>query len=212
MRRQSLPVTLFVLYSAVLIWSVYRPHSLYIWVVEVAPAIIGVLILVFTYPRFPMTDLTYLLVGISVILVAIGGHYAYEKMPLFNWLRDVLDLQRNHYDRLVHFVQGWTMAALFRELLLRTSPLTGGKWLAAITVSIVLALSAVYELVEFAGARIAGKKAEEFLGMQGDIWDSQWDMLLNGLGAVLFLLLLARVHNRMLTRVEEKEQRKETTL
>jgi putative membrane protein len=212
MSRQSLPVNLLALYSAVLIWSVYRPHSLYIWLVEVAPAVVGVLILIFTYPRFKMTDLTYLMIWISVILVAIGGHYAYEKMPLFNWLRDTFDLQRNHYDRFVHFVQGGTMAALSRELLLRTSPLTGGKWLAAITVSIVLALSAVYELVEFAGARIAGKKAEEFLGMQGDIWDSQWDMLLNGLGAVLFLLLLTRVHDRLLTRVEEKEQRKEITL
>lgn len=212
MNNKTLHTALLLLYIAVLIWSVIRPFSLFLWFLEVAPALIGVIILMYTYPRFRFTNLTYVLLWISVILVAIGGHYTYEKVPLFNWLRDTFDLNRNHYDRFVHFFQGGITAIFMREFLIRKSPLTQGKLLIFIVLSIVLAFSSLYELVEFASAKISKQGAEAFMGMQGDIWDSQWDMLLNGLGAVVFLLLLAQYHNRLLARMEQKEEIKEAIL
>lgn len=192
--------SLLVTYLAVLIWSVIRPVIFSNWLAEVAPAIVGVLILIVTYRRFQFTNLVYVLFWVSVLLVAVGGHYTYAKVTLFDWLRDALGFQRNHYDRFVHFFQGNTAALLTREVLIRKSPVTHGKWLVLFVLSICLSLSAIYELVEFAAALITGIGAEAFLGLQGDQWDSQWDMLFAFTGATVSLLLFSRYHDRLIYR------------
>ena len=128
----------------------------------------------------------------------IGGHYTYAEMPLFNWLRDSYDLGRNYYDRVGHFAQGFIPAMVAREVLLRQTPLKHGKWLNFIIVSICLALSAAYELFEFAMAKALGATADSFLGSQGDIWDAQWDMTFALIGAIMALVLLSKFHDRTL--------------
>jgi putative membrane protein len=133
-------------------------------------------------------------------ILLVGGHYTYSQVPLFNYLRDALGQSRNHFDRLGHFAQGFIPAILAREILLRTSPLRPTKWLFTIVTCICLAISAVYELLEFAIAIAIGKSAEAFLGTQGDVWDTQKDMTLALVGAVLSQLLLTHLHNRQLRR------------
>jgi putative membrane protein len=145
--------------------------------------------------------LTYTLLAIHALILIVGGHYTYEKVPLGFWVRDLLGLARNHYDRLGHFAQGFVPAILVRELLLRTSPLERGGWLFALTTATCLAFSACYELIEWAAALAMGQAAAAFLGTQGDPWDTQWDMFLALVGAVVAQLLLARVHDRALSRL-----------
>lgn len=128
----------------------------------------------------------------------VGGHYTYAEMPLFNWIRDTFGLERNYYDRLGHFVQGFVPALIVREVLLRKTALGSGSWLTFLTVSVCLAISAVYELIEFAVAKATGTAAEAFLGTQGDVWDTQWDMLLAFIGALTAVILLSGVHNKLL--------------
>jgi putative membrane protein len=167
-----------------------------------------VLILIFTYRRFTFTDLTYVLLWISAVLVTVGGHYIYEKVPVFNWIRDTWGLHRNHYDRFVHITQGITAVILVREILVRKTPLKQGPWLFFITICISLAFSALYELSEFVTAIMIGKSSDAFLGMQGDKWDTQWDMLCNLIGAIFSSLVLARFHDRLMLRSASIESRK----
>ncbi|MFC4766559.1 DUF2238 domain-containing protein [Effusibacillus consociatus] len=207
MKNKTLHILFLSSYIAVLIWSVIHPRNLLTWFLELVPGILGVLLLIFTYPRFKFTNLTYVLLWISAIFIAIGGHYTYANMPLFDWLRDTFHFQRNHYDRFVHFTEGVTAAVLLRELLLRKSPLKRGKLLLFIVAGISLSFSAFYELTEFAVAKIAGKSAEAFLGLQGDVWDTQWDMLMGLTGAVLALLALGGVQDQLLTRKQNEGQK-----
>ncbi len=168
---------------------------------EVSPAVAGGTLLVATYRRFRLSNLVYVLLWIHGVILMVGGHWTYSEMPLFNWLQDRLDLQRNYYDRVGHFAQGFVPAILARELLLRTSPLRRGGWLFALTVMSVLAVSAAYELLEWAAALVLGQGADQFLATQGDPWDTQWDMFLALCGAVLSLLLLTRLHDRSMRRI-----------
>ena len=180
----------------VLAWSGIDPYDRTTWVLEVAPAVLGAAVLLATYRRFRFTDLVYVLVWVHAVILMVGGHWTYARNPLFGWLQDALDLQRNYYDRLGHFAQGFIPAIIVREVLLRTSPLRPGKWLFLIIICICLALSAVYEFAEWGAAVALGEAAEEFLGTQGDPWDTQWDMLLCTCGAVASLLVLGRAHDR----------------
>jgi len=186
---------------AVLAWSGIGPHDRFIWFLEVAPAVIAALVLAATYRRFRLSTLVYVLVLLHAIVLMIGGHWTYAEVPLFNWLRDTFSLQRNYYDRLGHVAQGFVPAIAAREVLLRTSSLRRGKWLFVIAVSICLACSAVYELIEWAVAVAVGEQADAFLGTQGDQWDTQWDMFLALCGAAASLVTLARLHDRSLERV-----------
>lgn len=183
---------------ATLAWSAVNPHDRLTWVMEVLPAIVAVLALGATYRRFPLTPLLYWLVAFHCVVLIVGGHYTYARVPLGDWVRDAFDLSRNHYDRLGHFVQGFVPAIAARELLIRTSPLKAGKWLFAVITLSCLGISAAYELIEFAAAMLTGDGAENFLGTQGDVWDTQKDMLLAGIGAIAAQLLLARPHDRQL--------------
>jgi putative membrane protein len=168
------------------------------WVLEVFPIFIALPILVATAKRFPLTPLAYRLLFVHAIILMIGGHYTYAKVPLGFWVQDALHLARNHYDRLGHFAQGFVPAIVAREVLLRRSPLGRGKWLFFLVTCVCLAVSASYELIEWVAALLGGSSADAFLGTQGDVWDTQWDMFTALVGALSALVLLSRVHDRQL--------------
>jgi putative membrane protein len=172
------------------------------WLLEIFPILIGLPILVFTYNRLPLTSLVYWLLVIHSIILAVGGTYTYAKVPLGFWMQDWFGFERNNYDKIGHFAQGFIPAILAREILIRTSPLKKGKWLSFIVVSICLAISAFYELIEWWAAIAQGASAEAFLGTQGYEWDAQSDMFLALIGACLSLLLLSGLHNRQLKRYQ----------
>ncbi len=174
----------------------------YTWFLETAPVMIGLVLLSLTWRRFPLTLLLCRLLALHAVILIIGGYYTYAEVPLFNWLRDALELSRNHYDRIGHLAQGFIPAILAREILLRRSPLENGRWLFFIVVSICLAFSAFYELIEWWVALLSEQAADAFLGTQGDHWDTQNDMFLAMIGAVLSQLLLSHMHDRQLARLE----------
>jgi putative membrane protein len=190
---------------AVLVWSYIGAYDRMTWWLESVPAIAAAVILVATYRRFRLTDLAYILITIHAIILMVGGHYTYARVPLGDWVRDAFDLSRNHYDRLGHFAQGFVPAILSREILLRTSPLRRGKWLFFLVVCVCLAISAAYELIEWTTAIAAGDQSTDFLGTQGDVWDAQKDMTLALIGAILAQLLLGWLHDRQLEKVTRSE-------
>lgn len=186
---------------AVLAWSAVAPFDRTTWYMEAAPVFIALPLLLATHRRFPLTPLLASLIALHAAVLLIGAHYTYAEVPLFSWLRDAYGLGRNHYDRVGHFMQGFVPAIVIRELLLRTSPLRTGKWLFAIVVFSCLGFSALYELSEWLAAVVMGSAADAFLGTQGDVWDTQWDMFLAGVGAVVSLLALSRLHDRQLKKI-----------
>jgi putative membrane protein len=171
------------------------------WVLEVFPIFLAIPVLVATAKRFPLTPLAYRLLFVHALILMLGGHYTYAKVPLGFWVQDALHLGRNHYDRLGHFAQGFVPAIIAREILLRRSPLQRGKWLFFLVICICLAVSASYELIEWLAALLGGSSADAFLGTQGDVWDTQWDMFMALVGALSALVLLSRVHDRQLERL-----------
>jgi putative membrane protein len=189
---------------AVFIWSLLRPISPLTWALEAFPVIIAVLLLLLFYRKFRFTNLAYLLILIHAVILLIGAHYTYAQVPLFNWLKDALHLSRNHYDRLGHFAQGFIPALLIREVLLRKSPLQRGFWLGFTIICFCLALSALYELIEWVAAVIFGVGADAFLGLQGDTWDTQKDMAFALAGAIISLLTLSKFHNKALENIPNK--------
>lgn len=195
-RREGL--LLLAILAVALVWSAIGAKSLGTWALEVVWIFIGAPIVLLNQHRFPLTRLVcWLLVGHAIVL-CYGGHYTYAETPLGDWLRDVFDWQRNNYDRVAHFVQGFVPAMLVRELLLRLTPLRRGGWTFTLTVAVCLSVSASFEFVEWASAVILGAGADDFLGTQGDVWDTQWDMFLCMCGAIVAQLLLSRVHDRQL--------------
>ena len=180
------------------IWSGYRPRDYFTWVLEVLPAVIAAVALGVLYPRFRFTDLVYVLILIHATILMVGGHYTYAEMPLFNWLRDAHGLARNYYDRVGHVAQGFVPALIAREILIRNHVVNGRYWLFLIVSCVTLAISAAYEFFEWWVAVASGTAAEAFLATQGDVWDTQWDMLLALCGAVAAQLLLNRWHDRQL--------------
>lgn len=197
-RSASYEVTLLVALAAVLVWSGIEPHDRFTWVLEVAPVLLGVPILIYLWPRFRLTRLVYTLLAVHAVILMVGGKYTYAEVPLGFWMQDAFGFARNHYDRIGHFAQGFIPALLAREVFIRTSPLRGSRWLPFVVVCVCLALSALYELIEFWTAVSTGEAAEAFLGTQGDVWDTQWDMQMALIGAIAALLTLAGVHDREL--------------
>lgn len=185
-----------------LVVSGIGPHDRTTWWLEVFPVVLGVPLLIATRRRFPLTPLLYVLLFVHGLILMLGGHYTYARVPPGFWVQDLLDLSRNHYDRLGHFAQGFVPAILAREVLLRRTPLRPGGWLFFLVCSVCLAFSACYELFEWWAAVIGGSAADAFLGTQGDVWDTQWDMFLALVGAVTAQLLLARLHDRQRQRLE----------
>ena len=185
----------------VLLWSGIAPHDRFTWFLEVAPVLIGLPILLLTVKRFPLTPLVCLLLAIHACILMVGGKYTYAEVPLGFWVSELVGWTRNNYDRLGHLAQGFVPAIVGREILLRTSPLKRGKWLSFIVVCICLAISATYELVEWRTAVATGGAADAFLGTQGDPWDTQEDMAMAAVGAVLALVTLSGVHDRQLEKL-----------
>lgn len=181
-----------------LILSGISPRERLTWFLEIAPVLIGIPILVATHTRFPSTPLIYRLLAGHAVILMIGAHYTYAEVPLGRWVQDAFGLARNHYDRLGHFAQGFVPAILARELLLRTSPLQPGRWLFFLVCSVCLASSASYEFFEWGTARVLGQSATAFLAIQGDEWDTQWDMFLALLGSVIAQVCLSSTHDRQL--------------
>jgi putative membrane protein len=169
----------------------------------VAPILIATPILLLTARRFPLTPLAYRLIFVHALVLMLGGHYTYAEVPAGFWIKRALGLARNPYDRLGHFAQGFVPAIVVREVLIRRSPLEPGKWLTFLVLCVCLAISALYELVEWWAALIGGEGADAFLGTQGDQWDTQWDMLVALLGAATALLVFSRLHDRQIARLEE---------
>ncbi|MEW5982162.1 MAG: DUF2238 domain-containing protein [Acidobacteriota bacterium] len=171
------------------------------WFLENVPVMIAAPILVATYRRFPLTDLVYRLIALHALILMIGGFWTYAKVPAGLWVQDLLGLARNPYDRLGHFAQGFVPAVIAREVLLRSTPLRRGKMLWFLVVCVCLAISACYEFTEWWAAVAAGGAADAFLGTQGDVWDTQWDMFMAFVGANAALILLTRIHDRHLVRL-----------
>jgi len=197
------PLALLIVGAVLLVVSGIGPHDRVTWVLEVAPILIAVPILLLTARRFPLTPLAYRLIFVHALILMLGGHYTYAEVPLDFWMERVFSFARNHYDRIGHLAQGFVPAIVVREILIRRSPLQSGKWLTFLVLGVGLAISALYELVEWWAALIGGEGADAFLGTQGDQWDTQWDMFLALLGAASALLLLSRLHDRQIARLEE---------
>ncbi len=207
MRRDYEPVFLLALAAGVLGLSGISPNDRLTWFLEVLPVIIVIPVLVFTWRRFRLTMLLYRLIFVHAVILMIGGHYTYAEVPVGFWFQDAFDLSRNHYDRLGHFAQGFIPAIAVREILVRRSPLRHSKWLAILVVSVCLAFSAFYEMLEWWSAVIMGESAAAFLGTQGDTWDTQWDMFLAAIGAVAAVVTLGRVHDRGLSGLASRERK-----
>ncbi|MGE0191361.1 MAG: DUF2238 domain-containing protein [Planctomycetota bacterium] len=182
--------------------SAIRPHDALTWFLEAFPVLVGLPLVLVVRNRFPLTPLVQRLLVLHALGLLAGAHYTYARVPAGDWVRDALGLDRNPYDRFGHFVQGFVPALVVREVLLRTSPLRRGGWLRFLVVSVCLAISAFYELIEWWAAVAGGHAAEAFLGTQGDIWDTQWDIATCLVGAILALLLLSRTHDRQLERLQ----------
>jgi putative membrane protein len=193
---QFLGDLLFVL-GLVFVWSAIKPYDYFTWFLEVLPVIIALPILIFTYKKFSLTNLVYGLILIHAIILLIGGHYTYAEVPAFNWLRDTFDLSRNYYDRIGHFAQGFVPAMIAREILIRKNVVKTG-WLFFMVCCICLSISVCYEFIEWWVAVASGEAAEAFLGTQGDVWDTQWDMFIALIGAILAQLMLAKIHDKQM--------------
>jgi putative membrane protein len=198
-RRALLAATAVMLAGLVL--SGIGPYDRMTWWLEVAPVLIVLPLLWATRERFPLTTLLYALIAFHAVILCAGGHWTYARVPAGDWVQQALDLARNPYDRLGHLVQGFVPAIAAREILVRTSPLRGSRWLPFLIVATCLAISATYELLEWATAVAFGGGAVEFLGTQGDPWDAQWDMFCALLGATAALVLLSGLHDRGLRRL-----------
>ncbi|GIU20326.1 membrane protein [Shewanella colwelliana] len=195
MNKSTIWLTIF---FAVLIWSGIEPKDSFTWFLEVVPALIALPILFFTRERFPLTSLAYTLILIHAVILMVGGHYTYAEVPLFDWIADWMGSERNNYDKVGHFAQGFIPALLAREVFLRLAVVKPGAWCHFLVCCFALALSAFYELIEWWVALMTGEDAEAFLGTQGYVWDTQSDMGMALVGAIASILLLSRWHNRLL--------------
>ena len=185
-------------FMVVLVWSGIGPKDTVTWCLEVAPAVLGGVVLWFTRERFPLTTLVYVLILIHCVILMIGGHYTYAEVPLGDWVRDLVDGTRNNYDKLGHFVQGFIPAMIARELMIRLQVFNSARWRDFFIVCFCLGFSAFYELIEWWVALLSEEAADAFLGTQGYVWDTQSDMGWALFGALAALILLSGLHDRQL--------------
>jgi putative membrane protein len=198
-------LALFSIVAIVFFWSGWRPHDRFTWWLETAPGLAGLVVLLATYRRFQLSTLCYTLIAFHICVLCVGGHYTYARVPLFDWLRPIFGWHRNHYDRLGHFLQGFVPAIIAREVMIRLGVVNRKKWIPFLVVCVCLAISAFYELVEWWTALSSGSAANDFLGTQGDVWDTQEDMCLALIGAVCALVFLSYFHDRALRKIPSRE-------
>ena len=191
------------LFFAGLILSAIKPNDYFTWILEVFPAIIGFFILLFTYRRFQFTFLTYCMILLHCYILFIGGHYTYALVPAFDWVRDVFHQSRNNYDKVGHFFQGFVPAMITRELLVRLKVVHKPGWLAFLTVCVCATISVLYELLEWLVSVSSGAAGDSFLGTQGDVWDTQSDMLFAIIGASCMVLLFAGLLDRQIKKMDK---------
>ncbi|MBT1065099.1 DUF2238 domain-containing protein [Bowmanella sp. Y26] len=187
-----------VIFWVVMVWSGIQPKDSFTWFLEVLPALIGFVVLAATWQRFRLTPLLYILILLHCVILMVGGHYTYAEVPLFDYFKEWFGFERNHYDKLGHFAQGFVPAMIARELLIRKQVVNGAAWRNFLIVCFCLAFSAFYELIEWWVAALTGEDAEAFLGTQGYVWDTQSDMAFALVGAIVALLSLRRWHDRQL--------------
>ncbi|MEU6845605.1 DUF2238 domain-containing protein [Streptomyces sp. NPDC046716] len=199
--RRRLPAVLAVAVTVALVVSWFGAADPTTWLLETVWVMAGLPLAILLRHRFPLSGLLCGLLAAHALVLIVGGHYTYAEVPAGDWVRDWLGWNRNPYDRFGHFMQGFVPAVLVRELLVRTSPLRNSRWLPALTICACLAFSAVFEMLEWLAAVTGGDAADAFLGTQGDVWDTQWDMFCALIGATCALLLLSRVHDRALARL-----------
>lgn len=188
-----------IVFLLVLIWSAIEPADRLTWWMEVIPAMAGFIILIVTRRRFPLTELVYFLILVHAIILMVGGHYTYAEVPLGDWLRDLVGGERNNYDKLGHLAQGFIPVMIAREIMIRNQVVAVKGWLTFLLLSVVLAFSAFYELIEWWAALASSEAAESFLGTQGYVWDTQSDMLWALCGAIVALLTLSTLHDRQIS-------------
>jgi putative membrane protein len=196
--RERTLFLLLVVIVGLLAATAIKPYDRSTWLMEVAPVLIAVPVLVLTYRRFPLTPLLYLLIFLHAVVLITGGAYTYARVPLGFWLQDMFSFSRNHYDRIGHFFQGLVPSLLAREILLRNGFVTNRRMAVFLAICIAMAFSAWYELIEWAAALILGQGADAFLGTQGDPWDTQWDMFMCFIGSVVAMLALSREQDRQM--------------
>lgn len=199
MQNNKVAISIWIaIFMAVLIWSGIGPKDRVTWMLEVAPAVIGFIALAITYKRFPLTPLLYVLILIHSIILIVGGHYTYAEVPLFDDMKEWFGWERNNYDKLGHFVQGFVPVMIARELTIRLNVFNSDKWRTFFIISFCLGFSAFYELIEWWVALLSDQAAEAFLGTQGYVWDTQSDMWWCLLGAVIALVTLSKWHDSQL--------------
>jgi putative membrane protein len=202
MASKKYPLVLLLIVLAFWVWSGISPHDTRLtWVLETLPFMIALPIMLLTSKRFPLTNLTYTLIAIHATILMLGAHYSYAKVPLGFWMEDWFGWTRNNYDKIGHFMQGFAPAIYVREIVTRTSPLKPGKWLNFMSIAVPLAFSALYEIIEWLASLSNPTDTEAFLGTQGYIWDTQSDMFWCLIGSVVALILLAKLHNKVLSRI-----------
>lgn len=200
-----LPLALLAVLTLVSVGTlIHPPAGRTSWILEVGPGLVGIAVLLAVYRRFPMSHIVYIGVFVHTLILIWGGYYTYAMNPLGTWAKEAFHLSRNHYDRVGHFALGFFPALTIREVLLRRTPLQRGGWLSFLVLSVVLAIGAFWELIEWwTTLLVASDVGQAFLGSQGDVWDAQWDMLMALIGAAIALPLLSGVHDRSMARVPE---------
>lgn len=184
-----------------LLLSGINPHDYFTWILEVFPAIIGLLVLLFTYKRFRFSDLTYALILVHCYILFIGGHYTYAEVPLFDWIKEIFHQSRNNYDKVGHFAQGFVPAVIIRELFIRNGVVKQGHWLSFLTICVCVTVSVFYEFLEWFVAIVSGQSAEAFLGTQGYVWDTQSDILYAVIGAICMVVFVSGFHDKQIVKV-----------
>lgn len=202
MQRQNALIVAATLLVLILLISAIRPYDYPTWILEVTPVLIALPVMAATYKRFPLTTLLYVLIFIHAVILIAGGTYTYARVPLGSWMQDMLALARNPYDKIGHFAQGFVPFFVAREILWRGGYLTSRRMTAFLSICAVMMVSSSYELIEWWAALIMGQGADEFLGTQGDQWDTQADMFFALLGAVAAMLTLSRLHDRQMARLK----------
>lgn len=206
MARERYLVILLMIIAVLLAATAINPYDRSTWLMEVAPVMIAGPLLVLTYRRFPLTSLLYVLIFLHAIVLIAGGAYTYARVPLGFWIQDMFSFSRNHYDRIGHFFQGFVPALAAREILLRNKYVSGKHIAVILSICVAMAISAWYELIEWAAALILGQGADAFLGTQGDQWDTQWDLFMCFVGAVVAMIGLSREQDRQIAQLQQTGQ------
>ena len=192
---------LILLFFVGLIPSAIFPHDYFTWFLEVVPALIGLVMLIGTFKKFRFTYFTYVMILLHCYILFIGGHYTYAEVPLFDWIKELFDQQRNNYDKVGHFAQGFVPALIVRELLIRQEAVKAG-WVPFLTVCVCLSISVCYEFIEWLVSLLSGQSGDAFLGTQGYVWDTQSDMLYAGMGAVCAILFFSKIQDKHIEQLE----------